>query len=237
MTLRIRQLALVARDLDPVVQRLCDALGVDVCYRDPGVGHFGLHNAVMAIGDTFLEVVSPTEDGTTAGRLLERRGGDGGYMVLLQTDDLAADRRRFARLGVREVWDIELEDISAVHLHPKDVGATIVSFDQPAPPESWRWGGPEWHAHRHVGRVRAIVGAELQASDPAAVAARWSQVLDLPSRAEGDDRVIDVNGGTLRFVPDEDGRGDGLRTVVMRRAKGAMPRDLTLCGTRFHFVD
>lgn len=109
MTLRIRQLALVARDLDLVVGRLCDALGVEVCYRDPAVSAFGLHNALMVIGDTFLEVVSPTREGTTAGRLLERRDGDGGYMVLLQTDDLAADRRRFTRLGVREVWHSELD--------------------------------------------------------------------------------------------------------------------------------
>ena len=34
--LRIRQLALVARDLEPVVEDLCAVLGVSVCFRDPG---------------------------------------------------------------------------------------------------------------------------------------------------------------------------------------------------------
>lgn len=236
MALRIRQLALVAEDLESVVSQLCDALDVEVCFRDPAVGNFGLHNALMVIGDTFLEVVSPMRQGTTAGRLLERRGGDGGYMVLLQTDDLASDRRRFARLGVREVWESQFDDMRAVHLHPKDVGAAIVSFDQPTTASAWRWGGPEWQAHRRLARVQAIVGAELQAAAPGAIAARWAQVLGRASRAEGDAHVIDVDGGQLRFVPERDGRGDGLRAVVLQRAPGTAPRDVEIGGTLFHFV-
>src|SRR5205814_906057 len=81
-----------------------------------------LHNAVMPVGQTFLEVVSPVREGTTAGRLLDRRGGDGGYMVILQTADLRADRTRLAALGVRIVWQVELDDIATVHLHPRDLG-------------------------------------------------------------------------------------------------------------------
>ena len=238
MALRLRQLALVARELEPAVKRLCATLGVDVCYRDPGVGAFGLRNALMAIGDTFLEVVSPMQEGTTAGRLLDRRGGDGGYMVLLQTDALAADRARFERVGARVVWEIEIEDIAAVHLHPKDVGAAIVSFDQPTPPDSWRWAGPEWRQHRHVERVSAIVGAELQSAEPAALARRWAEVLGRPCRALGGDaHAIELDGAELRFVPDVDGRGPGLAAVVMKRAAGASLEDTVMCGTRFCFVD
>ena len=80
--MRLRQIALVARELEPVVSDFSAILGIEVAYNDPGVRVFGLENAVMPVGDTFLEVVSPIEGGTTAGRLLERRG-DGGYMVIL----------------------------------------------------------------------------------------------------------------------------------------------------------
>jgi hypothetical protein len=76
--IRLRQVALVAADLDDGVSELCETFALRVCFKDPGVGAFGLHNALMVIGDQFLEVVSPLEDGTTAGRLLDKRSGDGG---------------------------------------------------------------------------------------------------------------------------------------------------------------
>src|SRR3954469_2842499 len=99
--LRLRQAVLVARDLDPVVEQLRGELPLAHPFHDPGVAHFGLRNAVMALGDTFVEVVSPQQEGTWAGRQLDRLGGDGGYMVMFQLDDIAAARERIARLGVR----------------------------------------------------------------------------------------------------------------------------------------
>ena len=71
--MRLRQVATVARELEPVVDDFRAVLGIEVAYRDPGVAEFGLHNAVMPVGDTFLEVVSPTREHTTAGRFLDRR--------------------------------------------------------------------------------------------------------------------------------------------------------------------
>src|SRR5665213_4007333 len=118
---RLRQAVLVARDLDPAYERLRDALGLSEPFRDPGVGMFGLHNVVCALGEDFLEIVSPTQDGTAAGRHLERRG-EGGYMLIFQLDDLAAARERAQALGMRTVWSIDIDDISASHLHPADLG-------------------------------------------------------------------------------------------------------------------
>lgn len=36
--LRLRQICLVARDLAPVEKLISEVLGLEVCYRDPGVG-------------------------------------------------------------------------------------------------------------------------------------------------------------------------------------------------------
>jgi hypothetical protein len=131
--MRLRQVALVARELEPVVDDLGAVLGLEVAFRDPGVAEFGLRNAIFAIGDTFLEVVSPVRPDATAARFLERRGGDGGYMAIFQTTDLGAARARLERLGVRIVWEIAFDDIATIHLHPRDVGGAIVSLDEARP--------------------------------------------------------------------------------------------------------
>jgi hypothetical protein len=237
--MRIRQIALVARELEPVVADLCAVFGIEVSLRDPGVAEFGLHNAVMPIGDTFLEVVSPVREGSSAGRFLERRGGDGGYMVILQTPDLAGDRRRAEALGVRVVWQIALSDIATVHLHPRDLGAALVSLDQPRPPDSWRWAGPGWERAMRTDVVRRIVGVELQAKDPAALARRWGEVLGRSITWDGADvHEIGLEGGVLRFVPPRDKRGDGLTVVDLEAADAdharrvAKERGLSPDGTR-----
>ena len=175
---RIRQAVLVARDLDRTVACLQREFGLGEPYNDPGVGYFGLTNAVFAIGDTFLEVVSPArpeEPGArTAVRQLERIGADVcGYMCMVQVDDLAAARARAQQAGVREVFEVTFDDIAEVHLHPGDMRGAIVSLSEPHPPASWRWGGDEWAARAVPG---AVFGVTVAVADPLAVAGRWADV-------------------------------------------------------------
>src|SRR5689334_16200286 len=147
MTLpRIRQVVLAATDLPAVTEEIERELGVSVPFRDDGVGHFGLHNAVYSLGDSFLEVVSPVRSDTAVGRQLERCGGDAGYMVMFEVADAVETRRRLQSLGVRIVWDTTHEDIVDLHLHPKDVGGALLALDVTEPVGSWRWGGPDWTA-------------------------------------------------------------------------------------------
>jgi hypothetical protein len=213
---------LAARELDPVVARLRSELSLGEPFSDPGVGHFGLHNAVFALGDTFLEVVSPVRDGTAAGRLLDRRGGDCGYMVMFQVDDLAAARARVSAAGVREVFEVSLDDIEEVHLHPGDMRGAIVSLSTPKPASAWRWGGPDWDRRSAPGRV---AGVKIAVSDPDAVATRWQELIgSLPGlsfiadEADAGPVEIAITGrggeateiGGVRFVfaPNEEGLAD-----------------------------
>ncbi len=172
---RLRQAVIATRDLEGVAERLQRTLGLGEPYADPGVEHFGLRNAVFALGDTFLEVISPIRPDTSAGRLLDRRGGDTGYMLMFQVEDLAAARQRARRERVREVFQVSLKDMDEVHLHPADMRAAIVSLSQPKPPEAWRWGGADWQARSAPLR---ITGATITVAQPMGVAALWESILD-----------------------------------------------------------
>ncbi|PQP23578.1 hypothetical protein C5613_17480 [Rhodococcus opacus] len=169
-------------------------------FDDPEVAQFGVHNVVMPLGDTFVEVISPAEEGTAAGRHLERLGGDGGYMIMFQVDDIAAARERIARLGVRTVYELDREGNTDIHPHPVDVPGAIVGVDGMKLSASWRWAGPEWiaKAPAEIGPAR-VIGATLTAREPGKLASTWAAVLGV--EADGDRIALD--GGELRFVAGE----------------------------------
>jgi hypothetical protein len=197
---RLRQAVIAVGDLDRPVELLRSELGLQEPFADPAVDYFGLQNAVFAIGDTFLELVSPVREGTAAGRLLERRGADCGYMAMLQVDDAAAARERARRLGMREVFEVELDDIAEAHLHPADIGGAIVSVSEPRPPESWRWGGPDWQGRSVSGAVR---GLTVAVADPTAVGDRWREIAGGPIPV---DFIADPAGpGIIEVEPEPNG--------------------------------
>ncbi len=212
---RLRQAVLAARELEPVTDVLKAELGLGEPFADPGVERFGLRNAVFALGDTFLEVVSPIRADTAAGRLLDRRGGDCGYMLMFQVDDLTAARARAAEHGVREVFEVPLPEIAEVHLHPADMRGAIVALSEPRPPDSWLWGGPGWR-ERAAQRVQ-VAGAVVGVRDPAAAGERW--------------RSIVGGGAGVELVADEAERG-----LIELRVAGAGRREpFVAAGVGFTF--
>ena len=236
MRTRLRQVALVARDLAATAGQLADELGLGQSYRDPGVGEFGLDNAVFAVGDTFLEVVSPITGGTTAGRYLDRRGGDGGYMAIFQVDDLALARQRIADLGVRVVWQHDLEDIAGTHLHPGDVPGAIVSLDRADPPGSWRWAGPAWTGGAPDHGPGGLRGLTVRVSDPVEAAAQWAAVLGVPASS---DTQVHLDGQVIRFEAVESRGDEGIAEVDL--AVSPSVRDgralVEVGGVRFRLLD
>jgi hypothetical protein len=196
--MKVRQVALAARTLEPTRTQLFDFLGIKADFADPGVGEFGLENSVMAIGDTFLEIVAPVQDETAAGRTLARRELPVcGYMALFQVDNFAEFDATLDAKGCRRVWAADRPEVSACHVHPKDMGGAIVSFDEMRPPQEWVWGGPDWQSQRAADAER-IVGFTVAAPEPAEMLKRWAEVLDV---AVVDGERLQLDEGTfVKFV-------------------------------------
>jgi len=216
--LRLRQVCLVAPHLEPVVGDLAAILGLEVCYRDPNVGKYGLENALLPVDTTLLEVVAPIEDGTAAGRFLTRTGNRGGYMAIFACDDPDERGRHAATLGVRTVNVIDHAPYHGVQLHPRDCRAAFIEFNHtegsddirgPYPP-----AGPHWQRAIRTDTTRSVLGIELQSPDPAGLAQHWSRIIGSPL-THADDGIAEIVllNARLRFVP---GTSEMMSGVVLQ---------------------
>jgi Glyoxalase-like domain len=247
--MRLRQIAFAAHDLDAVVADLRAVLDLPAPFHDPGVEIFGLRNAVLPVGDTFLEVVSPMQPETAAGRYLQRRGGDCGYMVMVQVEDTDAARQRAAALDVSMVWHIDLDDIRGTHLHPRQLGGPLLSFDTPTPPAAWRWAGPDWQGATPSRYAREVVGVDMVCADPERTATRWAELFDTAAVARGATHEMVLQRGTLRFLAGTAHGGDGVAAVDIacadRRGALAVAQErglatdgdsVVICGTALRLI-
>jgi hypothetical protein len=251
----MRQIALIARELAPVVDEIRDVFGLEVAYRDPAVKTFGLENAVFPVGNQFLEVVAPIREGTAGGRYLDRRNGDGGYMVICQCDDHAPRKRRAAELGIRKALEHDEPEFRIMQLHPRDTGGCFLEIDEQIGGEAldgpWAPAGKNWQAAVRTDVVCGLAAAEIQTPDPTDLAARWGQIVELPVAADAEGRpTLRFDNATVRFVKDTDGRGEGLGGVDLlvanrsrllaaaeRRGRRISDDLVRLCGVRFRLVE
>ena len=237
MWLRLRQIAIVAQDLRRAALDLGTVLGLEACFTDPGVKLFGLKNTLWPVGSQFLEVVTPTRQDTAGGRYRQRRGGDSGYMVITQCDDVARRKARAAELGIRIAFDLDFPDEghAGIQLHPADTGGSFFEMDQMLMEHGedldgpWTYAGTNWKPYVRTDVVSAICGAELQSPEPEALAQRWAAMAEIDlSRDDAGHPTIALDNATLRFVEATDGRGEGLGGIDVV----TVGREAVLAGAR-----
>jgi hypothetical protein len=165
--LRLRQICLVAPQLEPLIGDIADIMGLQVCYRDGNVAKYGLENALLPVDTILLEVVAPFQPGTSAGRFIDRTGGRGGYMAIFCCDDPDARGAHAKSLGVRTANLIDHAPYRGVQLHPRDCRAAFIEFNHTADSDDvlgpYPPAGPDWQTSR-TGWDARIEAAELQLS-------------------------------------------------------------------------
>jgi len=237
--LRLRQVCLVASDLEGEANRIASIFGLEVCHRDPNVAKYGLENVLFPVGTSFLEIVSPTKPGTAAGRFLERHGGRYGYMVILDCDDPERYQRRAESVGVRVANLIRHDAYFSVQLHPKDTGAAMLEFNSTVGGADlmgpYAPAGPDWQRAVRNDRVRSIAGVEIESTDPDRIAARWASILERPAQDRGNGRRrILLDAGAIDFLPAPGGEEvfSGVRLEGAESGESSVPA----CGVRFRIT-
>lgn len=247
MGLRLRQVVLVGRNKAETLAALRIALDLTPVhgsgdlspYGLPAMGpmseggrkvlaDLGVENLIFAAGSDFIEVMFPTRpDGATVS-FMERRGGDTGYMLVLQADDVERYEALAEKEGVRISHKANFPQYLDLHLHPRDCGGALLSVARHLPDNvaggPWYPAGMAWETMPESTAVSAVVGAEMLSPDPQTLAQRWGRLLDLPVEQQGEKWVIQLDDGVLRFGPGVNGQKEGFYGIdleVRNRARVA----------------
>tara|TARA_B100000795_G_scaffold253006_1_gene222933 strand:- start:426 stop:1220 length:795 start_codon:yes stop_codon:yes gene_type:complete len=257
MPTRLRQIALVANNLESTVSTLTTTLDTTVIERDRGVAKFGLHNALLQLGDTFLEIVSPlpnVDPETTAGGRYLSKFGEGGYMVLMQVDDLHEVEKNLSTLQTihsggksREYVSrkhsphqkVPLEGITGTHYHPRDMGC-IIEATESSPKHEWLWAGNEWYKNDPLGsstRCGCIARVEIATKNPNEISRQWENNLSLTRRNKTSNSLWTDDGSEITFrKPLHGGENGPVAIDIFSRSISLLNVSTVVCGVVFKFV-
>lgn len=210
--LRLRQICLVAPELESAVECIERIFAVAPCHRDTGVAKYGLVNALFVFGHQFLEIVAPTsgiaDDTTAAGRYLQRSKGRGGYMAIFDCDDPERRQAHVTALGLRIAHVLDYPGkFWGIQLHPLDARATMLEFDRTVGNEELAgnyWpAGPDWLAAQRLDLVQGIALIDIESETPAGIAQHWSRIIESPLDLSKPDPEMRFDLGAVRFLRGE----------------------------------
>lgn len=96
---KIEHVAIAVGDIADAITHFHDAYGMDVESREV-VEDQGVEEAMLPIGDSYIQLLGATGPDTTVGKFLERRG-EGLHHIAFEVDDLAATLADLKAKGVR----------------------------------------------------------------------------------------------------------------------------------------
>lgn len=231
---RLRHYVIAAKDMDAVCQQLYALLEVEPVAKPPGPEPtlaFGFRTRMIRVGTTMLEVVSPIREKHQLNDFFAQRGGDGGFMVVLQTYDDDALLARAAANGHKLAF--EIPNFRGQHLMQFDYRTfgSRFEFYKYTPEDNW-WGNPLHGDYNDPKAAEDILGGAVAVPDPAAIA-RTAAATFL-GRLDGDS----VHFGDRRIDFVASGAGpQGLMTLYLKaRDRRRVGETATVANVAFRFV-
>lgn len=130
---RIDHVGIAVPDLDEAIRFYSDAFGVEVVHEEVNEEQ-GVREAMLAVGDSFIQLLAPLRPDSPIGRFLDRQG-PGIQQVAYTVDDIEVAAERLRAAGVRMLYDVPKTGTAGSRVnfaHPKDCGGVLVELVQPA---------------------------------------------------------------------------------------------------------
>ena len=130
---RIDHVGIAVPDLDAAIAFYADAFGVQMVHEEVNEEQ-GVREAMLAVGDSHIQLLAPLRPDSPIGRFLDRQG-PGIQQVAYTVDDIDSASDRLRAAGVRVLYDEPKSGTAGSRVnfaHPKDCGGVLIELVQPA---------------------------------------------------------------------------------------------------------
>jgi methylmalonyl-CoA/ethylmalonyl-CoA epimerase len=125
---KINHVAVVVADIEAALGFWRDALGLDLHHVEDVPSQKAMV-AFLPTGESEVELVQPTAEGTGAAKFLNERG-PGMHHLCFEVDDLNGMMTNLREKGVRLINEtpVELEGRRLIFIHPKSANGVLVEL-------------------------------------------------------------------------------------------------------------
>jgi methylmalonyl-CoA/ethylmalonyl-CoA epimerase len=130
----IDHVGFAVRDLDEAVEFYRRTFGLTLAHEEVNEEQ-GVREAMLAIGDSHLQLLAPLRPDSAIGKFLERNG-EGIQQVAFRVTDVDVASRRLRDAGLRLLYDAPRRGTAGSRInfvHPKDCGGVLVELVEPSP--------------------------------------------------------------------------------------------------------
>jgi methylmalonyl-CoA/ethylmalonyl-CoA epimerase len=128
---KIEHVALAVSDLDAAVAHYRDVWGIEVEHRER-VEDQGVEEAMLPLGESYLQLLGATGPDTTVGKFLEKKG-EGLHHIAYEVEDLEAALAELKEKGVRLIDEAPRKGgrgHMVAFVHPKSNHGLLVELIQ-----------------------------------------------------------------------------------------------------------
>ena len=126
---RIDHVGIAVPNLDDAVEFYRNAFGLKSVHEETNEEQ-GVREAMLQIGDSYLQLLAPLSDNSPIGKFLDRNG-PGIQQVAFGVDDIEAAGEQLRSAGVRVLYDSPKTGTGGSKVnfvHPKDCGGVLVEL-------------------------------------------------------------------------------------------------------------
>ncbi len=129
MLTEIDHVAIAVRDLDAAIDWYRDTLDAEVAHRETAE-HDGVEEALLAVAESYVQLISPTRDDSPVARFLDKRG-EGLHHVGYRVPDCAAALAAMVRAGATPIDQVPRpgsRNTTIAFIHPKGSFGTLIEL-------------------------------------------------------------------------------------------------------------